>query len=190
MSSALNYYNMMKEDNIKTIFNITFSADNIGSYAEIIEKHVPFDEMPPNVPGFIFSVFIEQVTNVLLYAEKELRYSGKYGKVVDAPMGVFLIGENEQAYFSQTGNVIKEEYTEFIKESIDHLNTLNKQELREYCKEQRRSENTNPISKGAGLGFIEIAKRASAPIEYAFTPLEEGLAFFTMLVKINKQEDK
>ena len=186
MSSIFEYFNMMKKDGITTIFNITFSAETIGNYAEIIEKHIPCDEMPPDVPGAIFSVFIEQVTNVLMYSERESRYSGKYGKVVDAPMGVFTIGENEKSYFSQTCNVIKDEYVEFIRESIDHLNTLNKQELREYFKEQRRSENTNPISKGAGLGFIEIAKRASAPIEYSFKPLEEEQVLFSMLVTIDK----
>ena len=187
MPSVLDYYNMMKDDDIKIIFNVSFNADDIRTYADILKKHIPKDELPPNVPRYIFTVFIEQITNVLQYSERENRYSGKYGKVMSAPIGLFIIGENDTSYFSQTGNIIKNEYIEQVKARIDHINTLNKQELREYYKEQRRSDNKNPVSKGAGLGLIEIAKRASAPIKYRFMPVEEDLSFFTMLVEIHKE---
>jgi hypothetical protein len=79
---------------------------------------------------------------------------------------------------------MKIESAELVKNRIEHLNSLDKQELRKYYKEQMKSENTNAESKGAGIGLTEIAKRASKPIEYDFTPYDEGLTFFTMCVTI------
>ena len=71
-----------------------------------------------------------------------------------------------------------------MKERIDYLNSLDKQGLRQFHREMVRNENTNPDSQGAGLGLIEIARRATAPIGYSFEPISDGLSFFTMYVEI------
>ncbi len=80
---------------------------------------------------------------------------------------------------------------ELIKDRIDHLNSLDKKELRKFHRERLHAENDNPESKGAGLGLIEIARRATAPITYNFEPINEDLVYFTMYVEIdqgNKEE--
>lgn len=56
--------------------------------------------------------------------------------------------------------------------------------MRKYYKERIKAENDNPESRGAGLGLIEIAKRASSKIEYSFTDMDETSSFFTMYVTI------
>jgi len=83
---------------------------------------------------------------------------------------------------------MKNERVEPVKNKLDHLNTLDKGALRKYYKEQTRLENDNPESKGAGLGFIEIARRISSKIEYSFTPYDEGLTFFAMHVTIGEED--
>lgn len=73
---------------------------------------------------------------------------------------------------------------EILKTRIDYLNTLDKKGLRKFYKERLQAENDNPESKGAGLGLIEVAKRASSKIEYEFEPRGEGMKYFTMYVEI------
>jgi hypothetical protein len=80
--------------------------------------------------------------------------------------------------------VIKAENAELIKNRIDELNAMDKSALRKHYKEQIRGENANPNSKGAGIGLTEIARRSSAPIEYTFTPYDDGLVFFSMSVTV------
>jgi len=67
------------------------------------------------------------------------------------------------------------------------LNSLDKQELRQFYKEKMRSDNDNPESQGAGLGLIEIARRATAPIGYSFEPISDGLSYFTVYVEITQE---
>jgi hypothetical protein len=76
---------------------------------------------------------------------------------------------------------------DFVKRKIEHLNSLDKTELREYHKEALRGDNDNPESKGAGLGLIEIARRVSGPIGYRFEPVDEELSYFTMYVEIAQE---
>jgi hypothetical protein len=73
---------------------------------------------------------------------------------------------------------------ELIKGRIDHLNALDREGLRLYYREQLRSDDPNPDSKGGGIGLTEIARRASAPIEYSFDPYDDGRVFFTMTVRV------
>jgi hypothetical protein len=48
------------------------------------------------------------------------------------------------------------------------------------------SDNDNPESKGAGIGLIEIARRAYGPIEYDFKPYGEGRQYFTMYATVRQ----
>ena len=184
----LGCYNMMKKYNILVIYNGSVWAGGIEGYAETLKRRLAFDELPLSASQSVFSVFVEQMNNMLMYSEEKER-CGKPGKgAADVPMGLFLLGEDENTYILQSGNVIKNKNAESVKARIEHLNTLDKKELRQFYRERMKSGNDNPESKGAGLGLIEIARRADAPIEYSFTPFDEGLSFFTMLVKISKGE--
>ena len=60
---------------------------------------------------------------------------------------------------------------------------MNKDELKAVYKEQLRAE-PEVGSKGAGLGFMEIARRASKPIEFDFTDVDAHYAFFALKATI------
>ncbi len=178
------YYKMVKKYNINIIYSGPLWADGIEGIATTLKKRLEIDDLPLSASQSVFSVFVEQMNNMLMYsAEKEV-YNGPAEKQLDAARGLFILGSQDKTYFIQSGNVMKNEGVTLIKERIDHLNKLDKVELRKYYKEQLRNENTNPESKGAGLGLIEIARRASSKIDYSFTPFDEGNVFFSMYVTI------
>jgi predicted signal transduction protein with EAL and GGDEF domain len=123
----------------------------------------------------VFSVFIEQITNMLMYSAQ---------KEKDVSVGMLALGQKGDIFFVQTRNAIRTRNVGIVKERIDHLNTLDKKELRKYYKEQLNSDNENPESQGAGLGLIDIARRTTSPIEYQFEPIDDELSYFTMYAEI------
>lgn len=180
----LSYYNLIKESKISIIYSGPIWAGGIEGLGGTLKKRLEFDELSLTAAQSVFSVFVEQMNNMLMYsAEKEVYDFSDIPKS-EIAKGVFVLGVENKTYFIQSGNVIKNENVELIKERIDYLNSLDKAELRNYYKEQIRKENKNFESKGAGLGFIEIARRASSGIEYTFTPLEDGFTFFSMFITI------
>ncbi|MDR1735526.1 MAG: SiaB family protein kinase [Oscillospiraceae bacterium] len=183
---SLAYYNMIREHNINIIYSGPIWADAIEGIAGTIKKRLEFDELPLNAAQSVYSVFIEQMNNILMYSEEKEKYSMNDGKMMEVSKGIFVLGANEKSYFIQSGNVIKNDRVEFIKEQIDYLNTLDKPELRQYYKARMKSENTNPESKGAGIGLIEIARRATSKVEYSFAPYDEGLTFFSLFVIVEQ----
>lgn len=181
----LAYYNMIKNHNISIIYNGPIWADGVEGIGHTLRKRLEFDELPLVTSQSIFSVFVEQMNNMVHYsADKQQFVSESAGKDFDVATGVFLLGQIDKQYFIQCGNKMKNEQTQLIKERIDYLNSLDKIELRKYYKERIKAEDDNKESKGAGIGLIEIAKRASSKMEYSFTPLEDGYSFFTLYVTV------
>ncbi|UQZ88335.1 hypothetical protein C4J81_03585 [Deltaproteobacteria bacterium Smac51] len=180
----LSYYKMIKKNNINIIYSGPIWSDGIEGIGGTLRKRLEFDDMPLSASQSVFSVFVEQMNNILMYSADKEPFPSSDDRIFDVSKGVFILGSRDRTYFIQSGNVMRDESVEMMKNRIEHLNTLDKSELRKYYKEQIKSENANPESKGAGLGLIEIARRASSKIDYTFTPLEDGLTFFSMYVTI------
>jgi len=182
------YAGVVEKLNIKVIYSGPMWEDGIKGLAEMVKTHLSHDHLSGSASKAIFSVFVEQVTNMLMHsAEKEQYSQPPDNEVVDVSIGTVIMGNKRDklgTFFVQSKNAVKNEGIEFLKERIDYLNSLDKQGLRQFHREMVRNENTNPDSQGAGLGLIEIARRATAPIGYSFEPISDGLSFFTMYVEI------
>jgi len=181
----LKYNKMMMENNITIIYSGPIWAEGLDGLAATLQNRLELDDMPLNAAQSVFSIFIEQITNIMMYsAEKQTFDHPTDHKHLEVAKGVFILGAQGKTYFIQSGNVVTNINAEILKSRIDQLNSLDKKELRQLYKDQVKAENTNAESKGAGLGLIEIARRATSKIDYEFIPYGEGLSYFTMYVTI------
>jgi len=182
MFDLMKYHKKLRESNITIVYSGPLWAEGIGGVASTIKKRLEFDDLPLETSQEVFSVFVEQMNNMLMYSVEKSQFIANEIHA-EAPKGTFVMGVKENKYYIQTGNVVEEGTEDFLKERIDFLNTLDKKELRKYYKEQRLADE-NPNSKGAGLGLIEIARRVSSKMEYTFTPYDTGYSFFTLFATI------
>lgn len=180
----LEYYTMVKEKGLSIIYSGPIWADGVEGLGNTLRKRLEFDALPLSSSQAVFSVFVEQMNNMLMYSTDKDSHQSRDGGEFDVSSGVFVLGSRDRQYFLQSGNMMETKDAPLMKERIDHLNTLDKNGLRQYYKEQIKTDNPNHGSKGAGLGLIEIARRASSKIEYRFQPLAEGKTFFSMFVTI------
>ena len=184
MFDMMEHHKMLRDNKITLVYSGPLWAEGISGVAGTLKKRMEFDELPLETSQEVFSVFVEQMNNMLMYSAEKEQYDAPGEPHSEAPKGTFILGTKGKAYFIQTGNLMKTESVESVKSRIDYLNTLDKQELRKYFKEQSRIETVDPESKGAGLGLIEVARRISSKIEYVFTPYDDKHTFFSMYVTI------
>ena len=185
--NMLEHTNLLRELNINISYNGPMWDDGIKGIAEMVKTSLSNDDLPRQASKIIFSVFVEQITNMLMYSAEKEKYGDDGSEEISR--GMLVLGNKNKTYFIQTGNAIKSKSVELIKNRIEHLNSLDKKELRQYHKEKMRGENDNPESKGAGLGLIEIARRASAPIKYSFEPIDDNSSYFSMYVEIGQEDN-
>ena len=181
---VLQYNRMLADNSISVIYSGPIWPDGIDGMAEMLQRGLDFDDISASASQSVFSIFIEQMNNILMHAAEKKDFNDSDNMLKKVANGICIIGVQDKTYFIQSGNVVTDRSATILKERIDFINTLDKKELRKYYKERMSAENDNPESAGAGLGLIEIARRATSKIEYAFTPHGDGLLYFAMYVTV------
>jgi hypothetical protein len=175
---------MLAENHIILVYSGPLWSEGLDGLAEMLQRRFDLEDLPMGVSQAVFSVFVEQMNNMMMYSTETVLVSNSDSTQREVAKGVFILGAVDKNYFIQTGNIIKNSSIEQLKSRIDYLNSIDKKEMRQYYKEQMKAENENPESRGAGVGLIEIARRATSKIDYEFTPYSDGLSYFSMYVII------
>ncbi|MFC3767820.1 SiaB family protein kinase [Paenibacillus sp. GCM10012303] len=167
--------NMLREHGILISFAGKLSQSLIEEYGTAVKTYLENEDRPRNEVTVIFSIFIEQTQNINNYCSSR-KISANYEKI--AHSSIVTIGKAEDGYFVCSGNAVEKEDLKQLTSQIDSLVAMDKAELKKLYKEKLREE-TPDVSDGAGLGLIDIARKAGS-LEYFVTELDEQLAFFTL----------
>lgn len=172
----------LDEYSILLTFAGAFSQEIIEDLGSAIKNYLKSEDHSKSVSFNVFSVYIEQTQNIRNYLALQAR-EGAPERVLDS--GIVTIGKTEGRYFVYSGNAVEKTDAEELCQLIRDLNNLNKEELKARYKEQlRKSRSEADGNKGAGLGLIDISRKASAPIEFALVDYDECHKYFIMKVII------
>ncbi|MDR3671833.1 MAG: SiaB family protein kinase [Holophaga sp.] len=161
-------------------FNGPFSHSIIEELGKAVRKYLEAEEMQKSDLMDVFSVYIEATQNVSNYANREERQEQERTRL---NAGIIVIGREGDRYAVLSGNLVHPEDGEALRQRLDRLAALDKAGLKALYKEQMRNK-LGPGSSGAGLGLIDMARKAKAPLEYALVPEQEGLTFFSLKVLV------
>lgn len=128
----------------------------------------------------VFAMFVEQAQNIIRYSAEEV-ISDEAS--VQLGNGIVVVGYDNGHYYVLCGNLVENEDVSFLSEQLKKLQTMNKEQLKIYYKEQRRKA-PHDKSKGAGLGFIELARRSVTPIQFDFRNIDDKYTFFSLKTEI------
>ena len=129
----------------------------------------------------IFKVFMELAQNVWLYSAECCKLEN--GKSIG--MGTLVVGEFGDYYTFVTGNVVHNTDIVPVIEKCETINSLDRESLREYRREQRRLANEGKPNSG-NIGLIQVALTAESPLDIELTPVNDDESFFSLAVKISK----
>lgn len=134
----------------------------------------------PRASRKVFSVFLELAQNILYYSSEKIQYAGRIDSV-----GMLQILESDFHYVFSCGNTINRKHVDQLIDSCHTINSLDKEELRKLKRHQRRQPSTE-ISKGAGIGLVQVAILSGNPLEIQAQDLDNNHSIFTLSVNINK----
>jgi len=93
---------------------------------------------------------------------------------------IFMIGKHQESYIITSGNPIKDVHIDSLKTKLDQINSLDKDGLKSLYKEIIKSGSGLTDKGGAGLGFVDMARKSGQKLEYEFESLGEGRSFFSL----------
>lgn len=162
-------------------FSGYMSEGILYSLGDAMRQKMTLEETDVNTIKKVFSVFVEQAQNIIRYSAEKI--AGDAGRSVELSSGMVTIGMEKGQFFILCANTVLEQDVPGLKSRLDMLRRMDRDAIKAYYKEQLR-EPPEENSRGATIGLIEIARRASEPIEFDFEPLGGGRSFFVLKVSI------
>ncbi len=178
MIDLYNYKQGLQKDGIIFSFSGPMSHEIIEGIGSAIRVKIGEGEGGDKKAALkVFAIFVEQVENVINYSvEKDYEAS-------ELSFGIVVIGQKDGNFFISGGNKINTDKIPRLKSNLDKLAKMDKDELKVYYKEKRKAGKEDD-SKGAGIGFIEMARKSVKPIEYSFIEIDSNHSFFTIKISI------
>ena len=180
MIDIFEFYQKMERSNIMLSFKGGVTSELLTSILQIMENKLDNLEEQPKTKKKVFNVLVECLQNLYHHIDEtpstsEASFGGN--------SAIFMISRHEVHYSILTGNFIFSDNVKVLRERIDIVNGMDKEELKEYYKSVL---NNGEMSQkgGGGLGIIDIARKSGQKLEYSFQPVDQSTSFFSLNVKV------
>jgi len=169
----------LQGEGILICFSGPFGHGIVEELGTAVKRYLEAAETRKSAIIDVFSVYIEAAQNVRNYSDRRRAAGAPAGELDE---NIVVIARRDEHYLVHAGNVVDDADVADLASRLDRLARLDKAELKALYKEQMRRERAP--GAGAGLGLIEMARRATAPMAYTFTPTVTGQAFFSLCIVI------
>ena len=176
-------YDNLERNNIMLSFKGDFTPELLTSILNIIETKMDRMELDQRVRKRVFNVLVECLQNLYHHNETKSTLSDATLSPEDKT-GIVMIAKNVTGYSIFTGNLMINESVIALKDKLEEINAMGKDELKDLYKTVL---NNGVMSDkgGGGLGMIDIARRSGQKLDYGFIPFDNDHSFFSLNVNIN-----
>ncbi len=177
------FYLKMKKNKINLAYEGEITHQITKAFTSLTENNMIRDEDHNSVQKKVFHVMVECLQNISKHADSRYNLiSSKDGR------GIFMVSKGESEYSVTTGNVVTNDKVEVLSEILESINKLDKAGLKKLYKQQIR-EGRLSEKGGAGLGFIDIARKTGQKLIYSFLKIDEEKSFFVLTSTISRLKE-
>lgn len=159
---------------IMLCFNGPISRSLIEEIGNALRNYLSADHAHPSAAMDVFAVYIEMTQNISHYT----RTQGWSEQESEAT--VVVSRDDDGHYVVSAGNIILESDGQGLLNAVESLADLDKAQLKAAYKEQLRKPRDAEKTSGAGLGLIDIARKASQPLRAHLQPISDDRSFFSL----------
>ena len=175
------YYSKLNGGDVLMAFKGSISSELISNVLEVVESRMDDYRENSKIRKKVYNVLVESLQN--LYHHIEV-LPDKMQKQFDEKFGILVVSRIDDKYKISTGNFISQDKVNMLKNKIDKINSLGREELKDMYKfilnHQRLSE-----KGGGGLGLVDIARKTGNNLEYTFERYNDIYYFFNLDVYID-----
>ncbi len=166
--------------NLILVYEGEFTQEITKSVLAMAERNMDSMGEESGIKRKVFNVMVECLQNIVKHSEDLNR------QMEQKSTAIFMIGKQDSAYIITSGNPIKNEEVDNLRSKLDQINSLDKEGLKQLYKEIIKSTSLSEKG-GAGLGFVDMARKSGSPLEYDFEKLDNQYSFFSLRTKIAKE---
>lgn len=170
-------FSIMTENEVILIYQGMFDQQMIKTVTNMTESKLDKEQVAESIRKKVFNIMIEALQNICKHQFAE-------GAPNQNPF--MVISRNDEFYNIITGNVVHDSKKEILQNKIDQVNALDKEGLKELYKQVRLNSTISDVG-GAGLGFIDMARKSENKLEYRFYSVNPEHSFFVMHSKVSNK---
>ncbi len=175
------YYSRLNGGDVLMAFKGNISSELISNVLEVVESRMDEYSESSKIRKKVYNVLVESLQN--LYHHIEV-LPPEMEAVFDERFGILVVSRVDDKYRISTGNFISQEKVDVLRNKIDKINSMGKEELKDMYKfilnHQRLSD-----KGGGGLGLVDIARKTGNRLEYTFEKYNDVYYFFNLDVYID-----
>jgi len=175
------YYSTLNGGDVLMAYKGNISSELISNVLEVVESRMDDFSEDSKIRKKVYNVLVESLQNLYHHIEK---LPPEMHEEFDEKFGILVVSKVANKYKISTGNFVTEDRVGLLKNKIDKINSMSKEELKHMYKfilnHQRLSE-----KGGGGLGLVDIARKTGNKLDYAFEQYDEVYYFFNMDVYID-----
>jgi len=170
----------MNQGDVIVAYKGAISAEVISNTLSLIESKLDESFEQTGVKKKLYNVLVESLQNLFHHVDAVNSTNES-----ESNYGVFVLTKHEQGFRISTGNFIRSEKSKILKEKIDKINSLSKEELKDFYKFVLNNQSFSEKG-GGGLGLIDIARKTGNKLDYFFYDFNKDFDFFNLNVFINE----
>lgn len=176
MNFIYDLYRKMTEQDLILAYHGEFTQETTRSILTMAERGLEAAEEDASIKRKVFNVMVESLQNIV--------------KHNDAPAGIqraiFLVSREANRYTIMSGNPLHKNRVDPLKETLNRLNTLNKEGLKTLYKDIIKDA-TLSEKGGAGLGFVDMARKSGDKLIFDFPEMSNDYCFFCLTVNVSRE---
>jgi len=186
MVDIYDFYDKMERNNIMLSFKGDITSELLTSILQIMESKLDTMQEEPKIKKKVYNVLVECLQNLYHHMDEIPRSLNGNASSVEGEIirsAIFMIGKLDNQYNIITGNYILTQNVNGLKNRLDEINKLTKEELKDYYKAVLNNGEMSDKG-GGGLGMIDIARKTGQKLNYHFMPVDDVYSFFSLNIKI------
>ncbi|CAG2153163.1 hypothetical protein D3C87_1024420 [compost metagenome] len=181
------FFAMARERNVIFYYVGYFSQNIIAAMSDAVRLQLAVSGVDGATRRKLFSSFVEMAQNIVHYSSDALtsptpESEQQRGQLRHGSVCISMVDEH---YRLMCSNPVATVRVHQLRATLEPLRTMTLDEIKQAYKQTLRAEAPEG-SKGAGLGFLTMARDASAPLEYNFQPIDTdpGSTMFQLVATI------
>jgi len=177
---AYAFHQQMRKEELILAYEGEVSQGLTKAFSAMAEESLEKENVDNRVKRQVFHVMVESLQNLSKHTDHSTT-----GEPMRPGQGIFLVGRANGAFYVVSGNSVANDKVAGLRERLDEINSKAPDELKAYYKEKLKASRLSEKA-GAGLGFIDMAKKTGSKVHYQFIELNEKTSFFLYRINISK----
>ena len=180
MNFIYDLHRTMMSQSVILAYQGDITQETTKSILTMAERSLQTSEKDPAIKRKVFNVMVELLQNIVKHNETSAEGS------MAGQTGIFLIARESRGYAIMSGNPISKKNVPALRETLNRINSLDKDGLKDLYKNIIQG---TTLSKkgGAGLGFVDMARKSGEKLLFDFPETSGTACFFCLKVNVSPE---